>query len=147
MRTIIQSFPTIYGEAVNGSVLGQPNGSIARPPQNTPATITLSGTVKVIYTGVLTPATNLSYVVSGLVVDSEFTAPHLEVVATNAADATVCISNWNLPGAYPPQYISSGPSANKPTDGDALTVTVNFVDDNGVTFATGTIAATAEVPA
>lgn len=34
MKTVIQKIGPLYGEAVNGSVFGQPNGSVAVPPYN-----------------------------------------------------------------------------------------------------------------
>lgn len=34
MKTVIQKIGPLYGEAINGSVFGQPNGSVAVPPYN-----------------------------------------------------------------------------------------------------------------
>lgn len=34
-RTIVQEYGPIYGEAVNGTVMGRPNGSVYVPPSNT----------------------------------------------------------------------------------------------------------------
>lgn len=43
-KTIIQTIGPLYGEVVNGTVYGQPNGSIYIPSTNT---ITLTGTSKI----------------------------------------------------------------------------------------------------
>lgn len=57
MGTIIQSYGPIYGESINGTVQGRPNGSVYTPPVNTISLIagstrlnisTSDGTTKVI---------------------------------------------------------------------------------------------------
>ena len=136
MRTIIQDFPTIYGEIVNGSVYGQPNGSIARPPQNIPASITLSGNAKVTYTGV--PQSGFcAYDITDMIVDkvtpSGFNS--LDVVVKNSSNATVGAATLSEHASTTTIYII-GQAANKPTNGDPLTVTITMNGNDGNPIAT-----------
>lgn len=64
MRTIIQTIGPLYGEIVNGSVFGQPNGSEARPaPNATPTLIvkTIEDTVCVKGVARTAPATGYDW--------------------------------------------------------------------------------------
>ena len=47
-RTIIQPIGPLYGEPINGTVYGRPNGSIYVPPTNT-ITLSLNGRTKITY--------------------------------------------------------------------------------------------------
>lgn len=131
MKTIIQDFPTIYGEIVNGSVFGQPNGSIARPPQNAPASVTVTGD-----SGTLTFSRNIpggslvAYTIAGVTV-SIVTGVYVigEYVVKNADEDTVAT------GGYPGTELR-GPGTEKPTDGDSLTLTVRIKDAYGNVLAT-----------
>lgn len=146
MKTIIQDFPTIYGEIVNGSVYGQPNGSIARPPQNIPSSVSLSGNAKLANTG--TPqagftAYDLTDILVDIVAPSGFNS--LDVVVKNASNVTVCSATLS-------QHASTttipliGQTANKPSNGDPLTVTITMNDGNGAPIATSNaLAATAVI--
>lgn len=151
MKTIIQAFPTIYGEAVNGSVLGQPNGSIARPPQNTAGTVTLSGdTVTVTYTGkfpMISPEFAF-YAVAGLTGSVSIASyAYLMVTVYNSTDTVIAVHQINFGEEI---TINStgflGPYADKPTNGDALTIKVIAYDqDNNVIVSSEAVSATAVV--
>lgn len=142
MRTIIQTLPTIYGEAINGSVYGQPNGSIARPPQNVPLSVNLSGTVELIFDhSTVTPAVAY-YDWAGLTVEINIPAApaYLMVYFYNASNQLVANGRLRTGG------IISGQLANKPANGDALTVKVAAMDINdNVIVTSSAIAATAVV--
>lgn len=151
MKTIIQDFPTIYGEALNGSVHGQPNGSIARPPQNAAGTITLSGdTVTVTYTDkfpILSP-TFAIYTVEGLTGSVNVASySYLMVCVFNSSDTVIAAHQVNFGAEI--TFDSTGffgPYANKPTNGDALTVKVIAYDqDNNVIVSSAAVSASAVV--
>lgn len=146
MKTIIQDFPTIYGEIVNGSVYGQPNGSIARPPQNIPSSIVLSGNAKVTYTGVPQSgfcAYDLSDMLTTIVAPAGFNS--LDVVVKNSSNATVGSATLSQHASTATIPII-GQAANKPTNGDALTVIITMNGDDGNPIATSnTLPATAVV--
>lgn len=149
MKTIIQDYPTIYGEAVNGSVYGQPNGSIARPPQNVAGSITLSGdTVTVTYTGkfpALSPEIAF-YTVGGLTVSNSVTSyAYVSITVDDSGDNRVGGQTANYPASIPPMEIT-GPYANKPSNGDTLSIKVKAYDqDNNLIVESSAISATAVV--
>lgn len=148
MRTIVQDFPTIYGEAVNGSVFGQPNGSIARPPQNIAASIILSGTVVLTYTGLI-GTTTAKYDLTGLgiaiTVDSY---ARLILRVKDSSNNVIASGQINSSTPVPETWHSiTGIVGNKPTDGDSVSVTVELVDSDARTIASHMITGTAEVPA
>lgn len=143
MRTIIQDFPRIYGEAVNGSVFGQPNGSIARPPQGIPSSITLSGTGKLTY--VETSGDQAIYTLSGVDVSVVFPSGYyyIDWIVLNAGEDVVAM--YSGTGVDLPSPVN-GNSANLPGDGDSLTLKVSaYVRNSAVPIATDSITITAEV--
>ena len=153
MKTIIQALPTIYGEAVNGSVLGQPNGSIARPPQNFIGTITLSGdSVIVTYTGrfpMISPEFAY-YKTAGLTIDCTVTSfDHAGITVYDSSDNVVC--GILSQGSYIPSTSGNlegliGDYANKPTNGDTLSLVVTVYDvDNNIIVQSSAISCTAVV--
>lgn len=151
MRTIIQDFPTIYGEALNGSVYGQPNGSIARPPQNAAGTITLSGdTVTVTYTGkfpTLSPEFAF-YTVEGLTGSVNVASySYLMVCVFNSTDTVIATHQINYGDEITLNSAGFfGPYADKPTNGDTLTVKVIAYDqDNNVIVSSEAVSASAVV--
>lgn len=131
MKTIIQDFPTIYGEIVNGSVYGQPNGSIARPPQGAPATVTISGA-----SGTLTFSRNIP---GGSLVEYTIAGVTVNIVSGVYVRAEYLVKDSNndtvATGGYPGTTLR-GPGTEKPTDGDSLTLTVSIKDADGVVLAT-----------
>lgn len=151
MKTIIQDFPTIYGEALNGSVYGQPNGSIARPPQNITGSITLSGdTVTVTYTGKFpTLSPQFAYYTVGGLTGSVNVASyhHLTVVVFDSTDTFVASHRVNFGDKI--IFDSTGfigPYAGKPTNGDTLTVKAIVYDqDNNVIVSSAAVSASAVV--
>lgn len=149
MKTIIQDFPTIYGETINGSVYGQPNGSIARPPQNVAGSITLSGdTVTVTYTGkfpAISPEVAF-YAVGGLTVSNSVTSyAYVAITVDDSGDNRVGGQTANYPAAVPSAELA-GPYANKPTNGDTLSIKVAVYDqDNNLIVESSAISATAVV--
>lgn len=141
MKTIIQKLPTIYGEAINGSVLGQPNGSIARPPQNVPLSVTLSGSPELIFNySTVTPAVAY-YDWADLIADVNIPSyAYLMVYFYNASNQLVAT------GRFIEGLIISGQLVNKPADEDALTVKVTAIDsDDNVIVTSDAIAAVAVV--
>lgn len=148
MKTIIQKLPTIYGEALNGSVYGQPNGSIARPPQSIPAYITISGDsaklTKVSDSGVIT-----LYQISGITGDYLFPSGY-ESIRVNVADSTdTIIASVRLVGYSEPKFNAAitGLTSNEPTDGDTLTVTYIALDQDDNALATSNaLSLTAVIP-
>lgn len=151
MKTIIQKLPTIYGEALNGSVFGQPNGSIARPPQNVAGTITLAGdTVTVTYTGkfpTISPEIAF-YTVEGLTGSVDVASySHLMVSVYNSSD--VIIANHQINFGDEVTINSTGfigNYADKPSNGDALTIKITAYDqDNNVIVSSAAVSASAVV--
>lgn len=149
MKTIIQSFPTIYGEAINGSVYGQPNGSIARPPQNTAGTITVTATSATVTFKSGSALTGIArYEIAGLtcaVAVASYSYVGLQV--TDASNNVVCGFTWNY-GTEINIDIGSyfGPYSNKPTNGDTLSIIVTAYDQDGnVIVASSAVTATAVV--
>jgi hypothetical protein len=64
VRTIIQTIGPLYGEIVNGTVFGQPNGDIARPSPNVPTALvveTVTGTEYVKGVARAAPATGYDW--------------------------------------------------------------------------------------
>lgn len=140
MKTIIQTIGPLYGEVVNGSVFGQPNGSEARPAPNTSASVTISGV-----SGKLTFVENIPggalvrYTLGGVSVVINSAVPvKTFYVVKNASDETVATGT--------PANMQ-GPGAKKPTDGDSLTLFVELRDDyNNVIATSSNLTITAEVP-
>lgn len=142
MKTIIQTIGPLYGEVVNGSVFGQPNGSVARPQPNTAPSITLSGN-----SGKLTLSSTTSafakYDISGVTFDfvNADLAANNNVIVRNSSEATVAR------GVYPFQSKLTGAAANTPSDGDALTVVMELYDEYGNVISTSnTLSLTAVIP-
>ena len=140
MKTIIQTIGPIYGEVVNGSVFGQPNGSEARPAPNTAASVTVSGTsAKLTFTGNLPGGALVAYTLSGTSVSINSAVPvRTFYVVKNAGDTTVATGT---------PADMKGPGTAKPTDGDSLTLFVELRDDyNSVIATSSNLTITAEVP-
>lgn len=124
MKTIIQKLPTIYGEALNGSIYGQPNGSVARPPQNIPAAVVLTGdSITVTKTG--TEGALTIYKIGGMT--AAYTnlsmITDIGVIVKNSSDVSIALADFaHIPG----EYIVKGLTLSEPANGDALTVIVNL---------------------
>lgn len=134
MKTIIQTIGPLYGDVVNGSVFGQPNGSIARPVPNSTPSITIAGD-----SGKLTLASSTvafaKYDLSGVTftfVNSDLIANN-NVIIRNASEQTVAR------GVYPFDSKLAGAAANTPADGDALTIIVELYDSYGVVIGTSNV--------
>ena len=142
MKTIIQSFPTIYGEAINGSVLGQPNGSIARPPQNVPVTLELSGdSVEVVLSFSGSGTTHYTVDMLNTLI-SGFTYSYLQYVVKASDDSTIATSPKYF-GALPYTIEVAGATSAEPSDGDTVTVYATIYDEDDAQIASDSISATA----
>ena len=145
MKTIIQSFPTIYGETLNGSVYGQPNGSIARPPQNVATAIVIAGDSGTL-TLEVTIASNAIYVLNG--VTAAFVNPgsiyETKAIVTNGDGDVVARGKfWDNDTVIR----INGPASETPTDGDALSVVFTAYDEYGDVIATSnTLSIVAVIP-
>lgn len=149
MKTIIQDFPTIYGEALNGSVYGQPNGSIARPPQNVAGTITLTATSATVTFESGSALTGIArYAAAGLTCSVDMANyAYIAVQVTDASNNVVCGATWNY-GSQIDFNIDYyfGSYSNKPTNGDSLSIVATVYDQDGnVIVASSAAAATAVV--
>ena len=146
MKTIIQTIGPLYGEVVNGSVFGQPNGSEARPPQNVPAEIILSGDSGTL-THQRTSGTTAWYEVSGVdmsILDAASKIVRINAIFKNASDQIVAAYSNYLPASL---VIAQGLAANIPDDGDTLTLVVTGYDSYGNKISTSnTLTITAVIP-
>lgn len=127
MKTIIQTIGPLYGEVVNGSVFGQPNGSEARPPPNVPVEITLSGDSGTL-TYKATTGTAARYEFGGVgmsIVDMAGVIVRINATVKNANDEIVAAYSNYLPAFL---EVAQGLAANIPDDGDELTLVVTGYD-------------------
>lgn len=121
---------------VNGSVFGQPNGSVARPPQNIPAEVTISGnSATLTFTGTVAGGTHAKYDLAGVSmsivgIDS---VSNVRAECFNAASTSVANVQVDVV-AVPVQLI--GNADNKPANGDTLTLKIQLMDSYGAVIAT-----------
>lgn len=130
MKTIIQKLPTIYGEVTNGSVYGQPNGSIARPPQNVPVSITLSGTPTLTFDEVIL-VTSAKYTLAGLTISHSGELPQKTITTVYASDDTIIaeIAVGIGNGSYPSgSFTIAGELSAKPSNGDTVKIVIVAYD-------------------
>lgn len=148
MRTIIQTIGPLYGEVVNGSVFGQPNGSVARPPQNAAVTAVISGTNGKLTKTTISGGQIAKYTLSGVSLDvSDYSGVEIvKTVIKNAADTVIATGGGHVP-AYTFSDAVQGPANLIPTDGDSLTMTVELRDVYGnVLVTSNALTITAVVP-
>ena len=101
-KTIIQTIGPLYGEVVNGTVFGRPNGSIFIPTTNSIA-LKMNGAVTVYYRAGTPPTPNINYcknasnvvVPIGAVAESQDTASYIEVQFSDDSDfSTYAKRTW-----------------------------------------------------
>ena len=145
MKTIIQAFPTLYGEALNGSVFGQPNGSIARPPQNVAASIVLAGDTPKLERYAQSGTMSVYRVVGVTATLNIFSAGGIKVKAIDSVD-TIFASKGQVYRDGMNVFIQplQGATADMPTDGSTVTIKVEFIDQDSQIVAADTISATFE---
>ena len=120
-KTIIQTIGPLYGEVVNGTVFGRPNGSIFIPTTNS-IEIKMNGAVTVYYRATPAPAINYcrnasnSIVPIGAVAESQDTASYIEVQLSDDSDfSTYSKRTWPA-GQF-------NVSTTSPTQDDCIEVT------------------------
>lgn len=91
MKTIIQTIGPLYGEVVNGSVFGQPNGSVAVQPSgpSNPNTLTITNKPGYII-GV--PTSSGKYTVTFCDSDGTVVSSPLTIAATSNVDFKIYVS-------------------------------------------------------
>jgi hypothetical protein len=126
VRTIIQTIGPLYGEIVNGTVFGQPNGSEARPIPNVAPSVTLSGD-----SGKLALVSSSAYFSKYTISGVTFDFVNAELIANNNAIVRNASNQTVARGVYPFQSNPVGDVANTPTNGDSLTLVVELYDERG----------------
>jgi hypothetical protein len=147
VKTIIQTIGPLYGEVVNGSVFGQPNGSIARPSQNTPASVSISGnSATLTLTGTAVGGTISKYALAGVSMEIQGIDSVSFVKADCYNSGGVAIANVQSDViAVPAQLI--GGTDKQPSDGDELSLIVQLIDSYGSVIATSnTLTIAAVIP-
>lgn len=126
MKTIIQTIGPLYGEVVNGTVFGQPNGDIARPIPNVAPSVTLSGD-----NGKLTLVSSSAAFSKYTISDVTFDFVNAGLIANNNVIVRNSSNQTVARGVYPFQSNPVGDVANTPANGDSLTLVVELYDDRG----------------
>lgn len=143
MGTIIQDFGPIYGEVVNGTVQGRPNGSVYVPISNT---ITIQKNTNLLI-NVLSGTENRvrfcndsgTYIRFGLVAESQDIASNMRVVLASDPGLTTILDSVSFnPGQF---NFSSLPNIGMDfeLDADDTYYVAGQLMNNGVPVATSTV--------
>ena len=129
-RTIIQSIGPLYGEAVNGTVFGRPNGSVYVPPSN--KIVLIDNNAGIIGKNVNNQNLQLDQRI-GLIADSQDSSSYIRTGVFTDSDCTTLFGNANnLPAGnfnYP-AVLTVGYNATAPTTGTTYYVRA-FLINNG----------------
>jgi hypothetical protein len=143
-KTIIQTIGPLYGEVVNGTVFGRPNGSIYVPNQNT-ITISIADQFKYIryvaggYYSICTSTGALIGGKASIVAESQDLQNYIEIQISKSSDfATLESINDTSAGLFNISvgYIGKGVSLTPIVDGDTYYVRAVLMSVNGDPVAT-----------
>lgn len=143
MRTIIQTIGPLYGEVVNGSVFGQPNGSVAVQPSGPSNPNTLTITNKPGYI-VGVPTTGGKYTITFCDSGGETVATPLTIAATSNVDFRIYVGvtignegsgqTWKINESPVTMSKFAVVKSTAPVAGTTYTVKVQLWDADGVTL-------------
>lgn len=149
-KTIIQTIGPLYGEVVNGTVFGRPNGSVYVPPTNT-VSIDIEDANKYV-TYVTTQAGNHFIRICtsagavrnfGFVAESQDLNSYLETSLYDSDDVEIGTSVQYTAGLFNLQRITNVVSlaedVNPLTNGDTYTIKVTLYASTGVPVAVSTV--------
>ena len=146
MKTIVQEYGPIYGEPVNGTVMGRPNGSVYVPHSNT---ITLNVAAAYHYiayhsadsvrivdsSGTLAPAGQGARMIA----EAQDLASVMQLQLYTDAECTVLAAHRNAPaGSFNNIYRSISEAIEGLTDGQTLYLRAQLIN-NGVAVATSDV--------
>lgn len=143
MKTIIQTIGPLYGEVVNGSVFGQPNGSVAVQPSGPSNPNTLTITNKPGYI-VGVPTSSGKYTITFCDSDGVVVTTPLIIAATSNVDFRIRASiTIGTEGSAQMWRINESPvsmtkfdvvKSTAPVGGTTYTVKLQLWDTNGATI-------------
>ena len=142
MRTIIQTIGPLYGESVNGSVFGQPNGSVARPAPNVSASVIVSGDSATLTFKSISGGQIANYDLEGITAEfiNADSIVRIRVVIYDGGGDAIGTTTYPIGNVQ-------GPADHIPTDGDTLTVVFDCYDSyNSLVAQSDPLEITAVVP-
>ena len=142
-RTIIQPIGPLYGEAVNGTVFGRPNGSVYVPSTNT---IELINTTPYIMNQTVGGNKRVKFCTSdgnaikyGYVAQAQDIASNIRVVLATDSDLSTIVAIYNMTAGIFNQTEITNVIGNYELDSETTYYVAGVMINNGQSVATSTV--------